>query len=378
MRGLRWLWPVVLVAVLALLPWACHTLRPERRLDVVVVDKTVPFRDFREHRALFWLLAHLKIVRPDGAAYSSAEDYVGAFPGPQPGDPPERTTGLTADRASTADVVYLADTYGVYEEDLASGERMQAALERSPRIYGGLEPAEAAAAARTVAAGGLLLAEFNTFASPTGEPAREAMEDLLGVRWTRWIGRFFHRLEDETQVPGWMRRNYERIHGEPWEFDGPGYVVLRDDAAIEVLLVGEEARSVGLTLERERPLDPILGGARDAVPYPFWFDVVEVAPGTAVLASYLWHLEPAGERKLAAHGLPERFPAVCRRRAPGGGRGAYYFAGDFADTFTSDRAMPFAGYLTLRRWIEGFKLAPSESAFYWRFYAPMMARLLRE
>ena len=101
-------------------------------LDVVVVDKTVPFADFREHRALFWMLRHLKIVTPDGVPYDSEQHYVGAFPGPEPGDPPRETTSLTAERASAADVVYIADTYGVYEGDLESGAKMQAALERMP------------------------------------------------------------------------------------------------------------------------------------------------------------------------------------------------------------------------------------------------------
>ena len=75
------------------------------------------------------------------------------------------------------------------------------------------------------------------------------------------------------------------------------------------------------------------------------------------------------------NGLPERFPAVCRRIAPGGGT-AYYFAGDFADSQMSDQSMPFAGYVTVKRWTEGSKLAPSGSSFYWRFYVPLMTRLL--
>jgi len=377
LRSIRWLWPALLFAVLALLPWACYGLRPERTLDVAVVDKTVPYRDRREHRALFWLLRHLKVVKPDGTRYKADEDYLGAFPGPRSGDPPERTVELTPARAAAADLLYFADTYGVYEADLESGWRMQAALERSPKIYGGLETAEVEAARRNLAAGGRVVAEFNTFASPTGDDARRAMEQLLGVRWTRWIGRFFHRLENEDEVPGWMRRNYLRIHGEPWEFEGPGYVLLRDDERIEVLRAGQESRNIGLTIERERPVDPLLHEARDGVPYSFWFDLVEPAAGTRVLARYVWHLEPAGRERLRAHGLPESFPAVCRRQPPGGGT-ALYFAGDFADTFTSDRAMPFAGYAALKRWVEGFKLAPSESAFYWRFYVPLMSRVVDE
>lgn len=372
---LRWSWPILAAALLALVPWSLHAGRPARVLDVVVLDKTVPFRNRIEHRSLFWLLDHLKIVKPGGGAYDRDVDYLGAFPGPVPGDPPERTVDLEPGRAARADLVYLADTYGVYRGDLASGPEMKAALERSPRIYGGLSLSEADAAVRAASAGRTVVAEFNTLGSPTGAEARGTLEGLLGVRWTRWIGRFFSNLEDRGEVPEWMRRDYEREWQRPWTFRGPGFVLLQDDAHCEVLRVGEEAQRVGLTIEREAPVDPLVAEATDGTPYPYWFDWVEPQAGAHVLASFQWHLEPAGRERLEARGLPERFAAVTRRMPPGGGS-AYYFAGDFADNPMPDRRVPFAGYLTFRRWLERGKIAPSELAFYWRFYVPLMARLL--
>jgi len=64
--------------------------------------------------------------------------------------------------------------------------------------------------------------------------------------------------------------------------------------------------------------------------------------------------------------------------APASGGAAWYFAGDFADNPLDPRPVPFLGYLTFRRLIEGLKLAPSETAFYWRFYVPMMQAILRD
>jgi len=374
MKELRWAWPIIALVVVLLVPWGCYRLRPARRLDVVVVDKTVPFPTRIEHRSLYWLLDHLKIVDDEGRSYDRDADYLGAFPGPVPGDRPERTIDLDLASARRADLLYLVDTYGVYEEDLASGEEMKAALERSPKIYGGLEPAEADAVAAAIDEGRTVMAEFNTFASPTGREARERMEDLLGVHWTHWIGRYFDRLENEEEVPRWLRANYEREWKRPWDFSGAGWVLLLEDSACEVLKVGREVEVRGLTLERERPIDPLLASADDGVAYPFWFDVVEARAGARTLASYRWHLTPAGKERLEARGLPERFPAVVR--APRGN--AYYFAGDFADNPMPDRAMPFAGYLTLMRWFESLRLAPSEQSFYWRFYVPLMTGLIEE
>lgn len=375
MRTIRWVWPIALVAALILVPWALYERRPERRLDLVVVDKTVPFANRIEHRSLFWLLNHLKVRRPDGGEYRRDVDYVGAFPGPRAGDPPSRTTSLTAEAARRADLLVLADTYGVYRDDLVSGERMLAALERSPKIYGGLELAEAKAAVAALESGATVIAEFNTLGSPTPEDARRVLEEALGVRWTRWIGRYFPALESREDVPEWMRRDYGREWGVPWEFRGPGYVLVQDDAHCEVLRVGEEAERIGLILNREKPEDPLLGGAGDGTAYPYWFDVVETLPGARPIATFHWRLTERGRERLKARGLPATFPAVVRRVAPGGGIG-YYFAGDFADNPMPDGSVPFAGYLTARRWIESFKLSPSELAFYWRFYVPMMTRLI--
>ncbi len=372
---LRWTWPILLVALLFLVPWAIHELAPSRVLDVAVVDKTVPFRDRIEHRSLFWLLNHLKIVKPDGAAYDRDRDYLGAFPGPTPGDPPARTVDLTAERARRADLVYLADTYGVYRKDLESGPAMKAALERSRPLYGGLTAAEAEAARAALAAGRTVIAEFNTLGSPTGAEARGTLEGALGVRWTRWIGRYFAELEDREEVPAWLRHDYEREWDRKWEFRGPGYVLLQDDDHCEVLRVGIESPRVALRLEHVRPTDAVLEDSADGTSYPYWFDVVEAAVGTEVLANFRWHLEPAGLARLEARRLPAVFPAVTRRTAPGGGVG-WYFAGDFADNPMPDGLVPFAGYLSARRRVEMLKLSPSELEFYWCFYAPMMARLL--
>ena len=378
MRHLRWLWPLALVGLALFTPWACYRMLPEREIAVTVVDKTVPFENRIEHRSLFWLLDHYRVVKPgDGEGYHRDRDYLGAFPGPVPGDPPAHTVELDAQTAAGADLLYLADTYGVYEKDLESGAAMKAALERSPKIYGGLSVEEAEAARAALRRGATLIAEFNSMASPTGGRARELMEQAVGVRYTGWTGRFFPDLDDEGDVPGWMRRDYEAEWEREWEFTGPGYVLVREGGGIEVLRSGEEAERIGLTLERRQPVDPLLTGSRDGIAYPYWFDVVEARADGKVLASYLWHVTEAGARRLNARGLPTRFPAVVRRMSPGGGR-AYYFAGDFADNPMRGRPVPLAGYPALRRFVEGARLMPSEQAFYWRFYVPMMRRLLED
>ena len=375
MRALRWSWPLAVIALVILVPWAGYALRPAHRIPLVVLDKTVPFRNWIEHRSLFWLLEHDRVVQADDRPYAFDRDYLGAYPPPVAGDPPERTRDLAIDDLRGARLVYLADTYGVYRDDLASGAKMAAALERSPKIYGGLTAEEAKAAAAVPGERKTLIAEFNTLGSPTGTEARTVLEGALGVRWTRWIGRYFPHLDDHGEVPQWMRDDYEREWRKPWEFEGPGYVLMQDDERCEVLRIGPEAEAIGLTIERDETTG-MLRRATDLVPYPYWFDVVEESGATRA-ASFQWHLTPAGRARLLARKLPERFPAVTRNPSPAGGT-AWYFAGDFADNPMDPRPVPFLGYTVFRRVSEGLKLAPSETAFYWRFYVPMMEAILRD
>lgn len=377
MRSLRWSWPILAATLLIVVPCACYATRPARRVDLCVLDKTVPFANWFEHRSLYWLFLHLNIVKADGTHYAVERDYLGAYPPSVPGDPPQRTRDLSAEDVAAARLVYLADTYGVYRDDLKSKERMAAALERSPKIYGGLTSDEARAAAGAPDAGKTLVAEFNTLGTPTGEDARATLEAALSVRWTRWIGRYFERLEDDREVPQWMRNDYEREWKQPWQFQGAGYVLVQDDAHCEVLRAGFEVEPQGLTIERERPVDRHLARAADGVPYPYWFDIVTEGPKTQRLASFVWHQRGPGRDRLKARGLPERFPAVTRRTAASGGT-AWYFAGDFADNPMDARPVPILGYLGFRRFVEGLKLVPSEAAFYWRFYVPMMETILRD
>ncbi len=376
MRSLRWAWPILATVLVVAIPFAAYAFRTAHPIRICVLDKTVPFRNWFEHRSLFWLLDHLNVVKDDGTLYAVESDYLGAYPPAVAGDPPERTRDLTAGAVSVAKLVYLADTYGVYRDDLKSKEKMEAALERSPKIYGGLTLDEAHAAASAPAAGKTLIAEFNTLGSPTPDDARAVLEDALDVRWTRWIGRYFARLDDVHEVPQWMRNDYEREWRKPWEFHGPGYVLMKDDTSCEVLRIGFEAEPIGLTIERDGS-DPHLASAADGIPYPYWFDIVEDGGKTKRLASFVWHLRPEGRERLAARKLPDRFAAVTRRTGNGPGS-AWYFAGDFADNPMDVRPVPFLGYLGVRRFVEALKLAPSETAFYWRFYVPMMESILRD
>jgi len=378
MRKIRWLWFPLLVGLLLMLPWILFHLRPKRPLSVVVLDKTVPFDTYLEHAGFFWLLDQLKFVQPSGEAYDPEVDYIGATPGAKPGDPPAETHDLTEDATRGVDLLYIIDTYGVYEDDLESGTARKTALERSKRLYGGLTLEEAHAIQAARERGTTIVAEFNSMASPTGLEAAAVLERVVGVRWTHWIGRYFPLLEDRAEVPQWLRDVCQRELEQAWTFAGPGYVLIQDDTRCEVLLAMRDSPPIGLTIEPEPAARAeVLRNAVPGTPYTFWFDLVIPGAQTEVLASYQWDLNRTGNDKLRRLGLPPRFPAITRLREDGGAP-AYYFAGDFGDSTIGGGRVPLAGFVTFRRWMEKTRRIPSHQAFYYRFYVPLMTEILAD
>ena len=146
LKTLRWTWPILLLAVLFLVPWGCYLSHPVKEMKVVVLDKTVPFRTWVEHRSLFWLMDHLKIRNGAGEPYNGRKDYLGAFPGPEPGDRPAATRDLALSDAEFERVKAQAKAERDLDEaktDLATVEGRSGKIEETRAV---LERARAAEA----------------------------------------------------------------------------------------------------------------------------------------------------------------------------------------------------------------------------------------
>ena len=380
MRSLRWSWPVLAVALVVFVPWACYVEAAARRIELCVLDKTVPFRNWFEHRSLYWLLLHLNVVKADGTNYAVRARLHRGVPARRPGRPAgaharpyDRRRREGAPRLPGGHVRRLPRRP---EEQGAHGGRARAQPEALRRADARKKPARPRA--RSIP-GRRSSSEFDTLGSPTG---RRRSDDARGRArgpldpLDRALLRSARRRTSE--VPQWMRNDYEREWKQPWRFEGPGYVLVQDDVHCEVLRVGLEADAIGLTIERERP---DRSASRSCAPTASRTRTGSTSsrtdPRRSVWRRFTWHLKDAGRERLKARGLKERFPAVTRRTPPRGGA-AWYFAGDFADNPMDPRPVPFLGYLAFRHVVEGLKLAPSETAFYWRFYVPMMETILSD
>lgn len=373
---LRWIWRVLaLLIVLGIaVPRIAWERTPALPLRVVIVDKTVPHPSYGEHdRVAFWL-THRRVATPDGRAlWDPARDYVGYDPVARQGH------DLTTDDLRDVDLVYIADAYGVYTGDsteVAGHASRLAALERSTLVYGGISDAEVDVLEAHVAAGGALIAEFNTLEQPTaGTVAGERLGQLLGARYDRWLLRWYADLASAKEIPTWMRERWERLRGRQWRHRGPGIVVFHETE--DRIVVIDSSEFVGrwpVTLEVERPEDPLVRTVRSGQPYWYWISAVTPLEDTETLASFRLHVAPTAEARLRATGFQTSVPAIVRRPGPGL---VAYVTGDTADVGVTPPRLMRTRYMDwYGRWQAREATPGSQRRFFWRTTLPLWDGML--
>lgn len=349
----------ILFIIIILSPFWIWRLQPSKELNVLIFDKTVPDQTYREHKGLTWILNNAKYFKENQKPYEINEDYKGFVPkeGQQ-----YSITSLPNDLINY-DVFYLTDQYGVYEEDFI-GENETG--ERSSIIYGGLESSDIdrIEKALLVAKGKTLIAEFNTFASPTPEPVRNRIANLLNLEWTGWIGRFFPDLNN-NEVPKWVREQYE-VSNKKWAFKGKGFVFVNKNNEIVVVdqkNVKNNGALFNLTNKGESYFKRELQGK-----YQYWFDINIARSNNEILAEYTLPITESKKKELKGLGIPTNFPAIIHHK--NAKYNAYYFAGDYADEAEVPAIYQTKG---LDLWKKHFG---TQDSFYWEVYVPMMKILL--
>ncbi|MBH0170074.1 hypothetical protein [Fictibacillus sp. 18YEL24] len=336
---------ILLIIGLITSPFWMWWIKQDNILDVAIVDKTIKEDSFREHSGLVWTLNHLKIVNKKEEAYQEDKHFSRSVP--------------TFNKGKEPDILYVADSYGV--EVLNQ--------ENKPSVKGGLTPSEVEKVRRTVMSGKTdLIAEFNTFASPTGKEAREGISELLNVEWSGWIGRYFSDLNGK-EVPSWVKRNYKDRYGK-WTFKSGGMLFVHEKGEM-VILENKDMKKKGaqfsFTKEGKKTF-----GLDASVPYHYWFDIIKPINSQEVMANYELSLTDAGKRKIQKHHIPLMFPAIIQHQ--NGTYKATYFAGDYADQAELPELYQTWGISFVK---QKFALDDGQgSTFYWKVYLPLMKSLL--
>ena len=367
MKGRIWMGIVVAVFICLLIsPYVAWMLQDSRDLNVLIMDNTVPDTKYREHKGLMWVLNYYKYVHTDVGTYTVDEDYYGFFPLPDYQYEIERMPEVF----DGTDLIYLADSYGVYTEEFY-GENLDG--RRSELIYGGMYEDELRKVEAAVHSGIPLVAEFNTFGSPTYGAVRERLYDLLHVEWTGWIGRYFFDLTEGVEVPVWVIWNYEQQYGELWEYHGPGFVFSDENDQIVVLTVPDEATADACRIHFTDEGEDFFGMS-PTTRYNYWFDIIILDADAQMYAEFKLSLTDEGRAELDSFGIPSVFPAVVYQESPV--YWSFYFAGDFVDIDTVPSFYKIYGYDSMNRLLVSDRGVDENNGFFWHVYVPMIRKIL--
>jgi len=347
---------------------------PGQTLEVLILDKSVPDEGRREHTSLSWMLTQEKIRRGDDELYCRSRDYYGFFPLPDQGFMVRDLTtfdSLQLDSlADTLDMMYIADTYGVYAWDFYQDKNRE-----NRRLYGGLRTEDLDLLERMKSRGKTIVAEFNCLGPPTWRLERERFEKLFGVDYLGWTGRYFVSLDttDNDVLPSWVTRLYREQHAGAWPFHDDG-IVLVDLAENIVILESGTHLKHPVPFIKTFPVHQSTYGLPAEIEYPFWLEIVSAKEPNQVISYFELPVNARGDSLLQKYRVPRMFPAVIRSTSED--YGFYYLAGDFAD----NPIPPAMAYFKGIHWLNAFFSDPDDLQdrrdFFWLFYRPLVQSIL--
>ncbi|MEH6954942.1 hypothetical protein [Neobacillus drentensis] len=350
----------ILFLIILTCPFWLWQIQPAKKLNVLIVDKTVPNPSYREHKGLVWILNNDKYFKNGQVPYSDTEDYRGF----KPQEGKKYTIAPLPKDLQKYNVFYLTDQYGVYKEEFFG---QNPSGKRSEKIYGGLKSNEVNQIEKALiqSKGKTLIAEFNTFASPTSETAKAKISNLLNVEWSGWIGRYFSDLNSK-EVPEWVKKSYQQ-QTKKWSFTGEGFVFVSKNNYVVVIGnkdVQDEGLLFQLTNKGNKYFKKDIQGN-----YKYWFDIIDAKDQDEVLASYKLPISKKAKETLAGFDIPANFPAVIYHQ--NAKYSSYYFSGDFADESDVPAIYQTKGLDAWKRNIG------ANNSFYWKTYVPLMKDILK-
>jgi hypothetical protein len=373
----------ILLFSLPIISIAVWYFSPTHSINLLVLDKTVLTTDANEHRSFNWILKHYKFVQPspqNKTTFYDIGNYKGFFPLDSHKYYVDDLTLYTDQQldslADTLDMVYFTDTYGIYHNewyrDVIQNDKMM--LEHSSRIYGGTEMEDYELLKRMHERQKLILLEFNTIASPTRYRIRKLIEDEFGILWSGWIGRYFFSLDTNVnqELPGWVVRLHKEQYNGTWPYKKPGIVFVHESDRI-VVLENERDLLHEVPVIQTKLYYQDFYDLPEYMRYPFWFDITQYKDTDLIVSTFKIHVNERGDSILHHHKIPKTFPAVFGDHIV---NRFYYFAGDFADNPIPFTAVYTRGIEYLDFFFYDNKDMADRKKFFWRFYRPMMKRIL--
>ena len=364
------------IIFLPLILWLLWIIKPAYRANILILDKTVLTNIGLEHRAFDWVLQHRKYFKPNGDSYSPEQDYLGFFPLKNDSFLIKDLSKLTEKQidslSSSTDMTYFTDSYGIYSNEWY---RKQNVSEHSEKVYGGLDKNDVLFLKKMKEKKKLIMAEFNFFATPTSHSEKIEAENLFGLRWSGWTGRYFEQLDTmkNPELPKWVVQLYKEQHQNKWPFTKPGIVFVHSNETIAILEKETD-------LKREVPMVKSFNygvekyGIPKEIRYPYWFDItLSTDTSNRVISYYELYPNERGDSILHQHNIPKIFPAAFENISASP---YYYFCGDYTDSPIRKTFDEMIGMEYFKMFVLNESDLNDRTPFFWRYYLPMTTKIL--
>ncbi len=370
MRATRIL--LIILAIFIVLPFIGRffwVLQKGRKMEIMIVNKTVPKDSHNEVKSLTWVLNYNKILKTDNARYNFEKDYYGYHP-----DAPAEEWKIRSFRI--ADLPSICDKYSALIFLDNQGVKLVGNRPNlSPNFYGGFNQNDYLLLKNMMEAGKLIVAEYNFFSDPTEDLVRYNTEQMLDIHCLGWRGKFFSNLSAEKITeelePKWIDR-YTSINGQDWAFQGPGLVLINVKQNRIIVLPRDEF------MEKDYP-DVVTKkdyASSRKLPeknaFSSWFAIVYQGENE-VISNINLNLNEKGRSVMMSNGLECSFPAVIKSTQ----HPFYFIAGDFSKEDVSLALSRVRIINDIFRMIEG-NMTENPKMFFHTFYVPFMSSIFAE
>ncbi|MBN2598710.1 MAG: hypothetical protein JXR82_18160 [Marinifilaceae bacterium] len=367
---------ILLFLLIPVISWISWKFKDKVQMNLLVVDKASVNINYSEHLSFFWLVNQKRWVKSNGEEYNFAEDFYGFHPGDDGRYMIKdlrifEKQGLSA-LADSLDLVFFADTYGIYNSNWK--DHPDYGKDTISLFYGGLQTAEFNLLREMKRKGKTIIAEFNFFASPTSELVRKQTEQLLGVKWSGWVGKYYSTLDTvlDPEIPRWVPDLYKKNYRKEYDFKNAGIVLVDNNERIVILDSKRHLNGHFPVLKSELSTQ-IQYNVPESVYYPFWFDINSTDSRNHVLAWFNLDVNEEGKALLDQFNLPKKFPAILEHDQD---YRFIYFACDFSDNEMGIYSSYFNGVNKLSRVFYNANQFKDREMFFWKYYRPFMSTVM--
>ncbi|MDQ1772741.1 hypothetical protein GQR60_18365 [Labilibaculum sp. A4] len=367
---------ILLFLMIPVISWICWKFKDKVQMNLLVVDKTVPNGNYSEHLSFFWVANQKRWVKPNGEEYNFAEDFYGFHPGDDGRYVIKdlrifEKQGLSA-LADSLDLAFFADTYGIYNSNWK--DHPDYGKDTISLFYGGLQPAEFNLIREMKRKGKTIIAEFNFIAAPTSELVRNQTEQLLGLKWSGWVGKYYHTLDTvlDPEIPRWLPDLYKKNYKKEYDFKNAGIVLVDNKERIVILDAKKHLNRYFPILESELSTQ-LQYNVPESIYYPFWFDVNSTDSRNHVLAWFNLDVNEEGKALLDQFNLPKKFPAILEHDQD---YRFIYFACDFSNNEMGIYSSYFNGINRLSGAFYNANQVKDRRMFFWKYYRPFMGTVM--